>query len=738
MEWLARLREEAVRTGERRLVVVAGDRARTQKLASDALAETDIDPGATTYVGSADSFHCESIPHSQVDELLGTSRAAVVYDCHDRCEPTGLGQVTGTVVGGGLLFLLTPPLSEWPDHRDEFDQSLAVPPFDCDAVGRSFRRHLIETLQTHRGIAIVDADSDTVIRDGLSDPPPRLPDRPPVPPATHDFPTAAYEACKTADQIEALRSFESLRQDEQAVVVEADRGRGKSSAAGLAAAVLARGGQDVLVTAPEPASATALFERARELLAALEVSFTEPETRLIETERGCIRFERPTRAASLPGDPDTVFVDEAAAIPVRLLSDLLAARSIAFTTTVRGYEGTGRGFSVRFRGELAESRFTVTDVTLSTPIRYAPGDPIEVWLFRALVLDASPAADSLVVDTGPAEAQYRQLTSDELLGDRHLLRELFGLLVSAHYRTEPNDLARMLDAPNVSVHALTSDGHVLAVALLSREGNLSEELRSRIYEGDRIRGNLIPDVLTSQLRDEDAGTTAGLRVMRIATHPAVRSRGLGSHLLEQLAEDADGVDWLGVAYGVTPELVSFWAANGYRTVHLSTTRNDRSGEHSVVMLRPLSEAGGRLHERHTAWFLRRTPATLRGSLSDVEPAVIRAACAGAAGQPALDLSTREWRHAAGIPHGTAIYDTAPRAVSRLVFRYLVDDDGRLTPAQERLLIRKTLQEQSWARVAEAEQFHTEATCKRALGEAVEPLVEAYGSETALTELDRYR
>ncbi|MEF8821186.1 MAG: tRNA(Met) cytidine acetyltransferase TmcA [Halovenus sp.] len=740
MDAISRLLAEARSTNERRLVVLTGPAETTRRRIEDLLSATDIDPGATSYVGPEDAFHCESLSHHEADRLLGTSREAVVYDCHERCEPTSLGQIVGTVVGGGLVVLLTPPLSAWPDSRDEFDRSLAVPPFDLSEVGTAFRRRLIETLRTHRGIAVIDAETGTVEQDGRCHPAPRLPKQPPTAPADHRFPDAAYDACKTGDQVEAVRAFERLRDDDEAVVVEADRGRGKSSAAGLAAASLASAGQDVLVTAPSSGSIAALFDRASELLEAIETPFEQRDDRTVETERGRIRYEAPTEAATLPDDPDTVFVDEAAAIPVRLLGDLLAARSIAFTTTVRGYEGTGRGFSVRFRGALAESRFTVTELSLSEPIRYAAGDPVEVWLFRALALDASPPVDAVVEDAAPDTVEYRQMSSAELLADPHLLRELFGLLVTAHYRTEPNDLARLLDAPNVSIHALTSDDHVVAVALLAREGSLPETLRTAIYEGQRVQGNLIPDVLTSQLRDENAGKPDGCRVMRIATHPARRSQGLGSHLLDRIGADAkeQGVDWLGVAYGVTPELVEFWMQNGYRTVHLSTTRNDRSGEHSVVMLRPLSDQGKQLHHRHTEWFLRRTPETLRESLSTVEPAVVRAACRSTSGDPALDLTKWEWRHAAGLPHGKAIFETAPRAVRKLCFRYLVDDADLLSPEQERLLIRKALQGQPWATVTEMEGFQTESICKRTLGSAVEPLVERYGTAAAVAELERYR
>jgi len=126
---------------------------------------------------------------------------------------------------------------------------------------------------------------------------------------------------------------------------------------------------------------------------------------------------------------------------------------------------------------------------------------------------------------------------DELLADEALLREAFGLLVAAHYRTEPNDLARLLDAPNLAARALVAEGRVVAVALLAREGRLDAETRRRMYEGERVRGNMVPDVLTSQLRDETAAEPCGLRTVRIATHHALRGEGFGTRLLDEVHEE---------------------------------------------------------------------------------------------------------------------------------------------------------------------------------------------------------
>lgn len=737
MDIARRLRAEAQATGERRVLVLAGDPAATRKRAIAALDAAEIDRTHATYVGSDDAVPLERFGVRQAAELLGTTREAVVLDLHERCEPNAIGQVVGAVDGGGLLLLLTPSLSHWPDRRDVFDQSLAVEPFDTDAVTGNFRRRLVSLLRAHRGIAIVDVDSGTVIDDGLTDPPSRYDKVPPSSPGEHRFPASVYDACRTGDQVEAVHALERLRTRGTAVVLEADRGRGKSSAAGLAAAALAETGLDVLVTAPQYRNTAALFERAVEQLEAWDVLVgqDDPTTpKRLESSAGTVRYQPPTDAVALSGDPDRLIVDEAAALPVHLLEATLDAPGVAYATTRHGYEGTGRGFGVRFRDRLAESRFDVTDVRLAEPIRYAPEDPVEVWAVRALALGARPAVPQLVEDATPETVTYRELPAADLLADETLLDTVFGLLVLAHYRTEPNDLARMLDGPNVSAHALCHDGWPVSVALLAREGGLSADRRRAVYEGEAIRGHMLPDVLMGQLRDEAAGEPTGNRVMRIATHGAVRSRGLGSRLLAEIRERHEG-DWLGVGFGATPELVRFWRRNGFRTVHLATTRNDRSGEYSALMLSPTTPAGEELLSRHADWFHRRTPATFTDALDDLDPDVVREACRASGGMPPIDLTEQEWRIAAGLAHGTAVFETAPRPVRQLAYRALCEREV-LGVREERLLARRALQGASWESVADELGFDGTRTCKRTFGEVVGRLVDRYWPEFAQQERDR--
>ena len=729
---------EAERTNERRVLVLAGERDAGMAAADDLLAALPIPLAETSLVSTCDDLACEHVPVRNAGRLLGTTRQAVVLDCHADCRPNALGRVIGAVDGGGLLVVLAPLLDEWPGRRDAFDEGLAVPPFDTDDVAGRFRSRLADTLRVHPGIAVYDVATGTLARDGLTDPAPRIQTQPAAQPEAGALPSEAHEACLTADQSDALGTFASLREPGNALVADADRGRGKSSVAGLAAACLACEGLDVLVTAPGRRSAAELFARARELLDDLGCLASDGDT-VETTTGGRVRFAKPPEAAALPGDPDAVFADEAAAIPVRLLESLLDCPRLAFTTTVHGYEGAGRGFDVRFRDRLAEADHDVHGTSLADPIRYAGGDPVETWAFRALLLDARPAVDPLVADATPETVEYVALSGDDLAGDEHLLREVFGLLVYAHYRTEPNDLARLLDAPNLAVRALVVNGHVASVALLAREGGLDASLRTGMYDGERVKGNMIPDVLTSQLRDEDAAVPFGYRVMRIATHPAVRSRGIGSRLLGEVrAEFADDADWLGVGYGATPELLSFWAANGYGTVQLSTTRNDTSGEYSAIMLDPLSEAGRELHDRHADWFADRIGGVLSDALRDLDPDVARAALRSCEATPDFDLGERDWQVVAGAAHGPGMYGVDPGPFRQLAVRHLVAGDANLlSAAEERLLVGKLLQARSWDDLADRLNYHSTSQAMRALGDALQPLVVEYGTEAARAELCRF-
>ncbi|APE95243.1 tRNA(Met) cytidine acetyltransferase TmcA [Halodesulfurarchaeum formicicum] len=745
MDWgvAGGLAAEAGRFDERRLLVLAGGPdSEPLAAARQALDAAAVPMAETSYVGPESALPCEHVPFDQADSLLGTTRDAVVLDCRTACRPNVLGTVVGAVDGGGLLLLLTPPLDDWARRRDDFDETLAVPPDSLQDVTGHFRSRLVQTLRVHPGIAILDLDTDTVQQDGLTDSAPRLPPDPiQRPPGAEAVPQAIVDACVTQDQVDAIAELAALRSGPRAAVLEADRGRGKSSVAGLLAAWFAAEGERILVTGPSERAAEAFFDRVEDLLGVLdpESPSSNAGDRTFETTTGgCIRFVSPTSLSEHLESADVLFVEEAAALPVSILESTLAVDRLVFTTTVHGYEGSGRGFAVRFRDSLEQARHDLQEVSLVEPIRYAAGDPIESWASRALLLGAGPVPGSVIETASPESVSYRSLDSETLLAEEQLLREVFGLLVSAHYRTEPDDLARLLDGSNLAVRALLQDGHVVSVALVAREGGLPKATREQVSHGERIRGNMLPDVLMSQLRDEDAGGPVGIRVVRIATHHAVRGRGLGSHLLDELdVEFAPVVDWIGSGFGATPELVRFWRENGFRAVHLSTGRNERSGEHSVLVIRGTSPVGHEIETAHGSWFAGRIRGVLRDALSEVDPDVIRATLAATAQPPPLSITPHQWRVIAGAAFGPGLYSVDPEPFRKLIAHALIDGGVDLSDTRERLLVEGLLQGRPWEQVATDLEYVSRAAAMRALGRALQPLVREYGSDVAQSERRRY-
>lgn len=746
-ELAGELVDQARTSNQRRLLVIHGSRPRTHKAARAALEALDAERQSTVFVGPEPSSPLPAVHvrPEQSTEVMGTTQQAVVLDAHAEFDPDVLGQTVGAVDGGGLYVLLTPPLDRWPKTRDRFDETLAVPPFGLEEVQGHFRRRFLAVMREGQGVAIVDADEPRVEQAGLVEPAEERTRSPSVsPPARASFPNLVYEACLTQDQAETVHLMETLLDPDGVVLVEADRGRGKSSAAGLAAYALLKRGLDVLVTAPSPRNTDEVFARVLELARGQGLEADERTERpRVEIDDARLWYAPASDVPDRVEGFDVLLVDEAAGLPVHVLESFLdQGRPTAFTTTVHGYEGAGRGFSVRFKERLEAIDRPVHEASMREPIRYAVADPLERFSFEALLLDAEPARIDDVGPARPGDARYRVLTGSQLLEDEGLLREAFGLLVLAHYRTRPSDLARLLDAPNVSIRCLTVDGHVASVALIAREGGLGPDLREAMYEGQRVRGNMIPDVITSQLRDENAAEPVGWRVLRIATHPEKRREGFGTRLLDEIAaesEQADtDVDWLGTSYGATPGLLSFWRQSGYRTVHLATRRNEASGEHSAVMLKGLTSRGSQLTDRTERWLVERLPSVLTDALDRLEPDVVRQTLATVEHVPTLDLSDREWRLVAAAAFGPGIYDTAPGPFRRLALLHLVDRQVELDPREERLLVSKVLQARTWERVRDELDLPSKRRAMMALGRAFQPLVDLYGTDEAEREAARYR
>ena len=111
---------------------------------------------------------------------------------------------------------------------------------------------------------------------------------------------------------------------------------------------------------------------------------------------------------------------------------------VLLTTTVQGYEGTGRGFLLKFCARFSGLRH----YALSTPIRWAAGCPLERFVANALLFD-----DALIDRKPEGEVRITPLAPRMWESDPARAASVYELLCAAHYRTSPLDLRRMMDAP---------------------------------------------------------------------------------------------------------------------------------------------------------------------------------------------------------------------------------------------------------------------------------------------------
>ncbi len=578
--------------------------------------------------------------YEESEKYLGTTFQALVLDLTNDLKPNDVGRLIGVVEGGGFIVLQAPPWDEWDKALTLFKQNLLVPGFDepRHIFITWFKRKLIEHSES---IFIYDSDKGRMIS---GEPPTRVKPRKRQGvriPQKSMFPEELYRLALTQDQVEVIRRIEGFyekppRGKKKVLVVTADRGRGKSCAVGIGLIGLARELGKVkhkvriIVTAPSLSNVQSLMDLSLRAAEVLQLS-PRPVKRgdmILEIQGKGFSLEYWEPAVVPKMQADIVAVDEASGIHVPLLHKIWRShRRIVFAATIHGYEGAGRGFSIRFLKAIRESKTTILDtISMKEPIRYAEDDPVEKWLFDVLLLDAEPAeldeGDKKDIDEGRLE--YLQLDPEWLFSPEgeQTLRQLFGIYVLAHYRNEPDDLGMLADAPHHSIRAVRtmSKGKIVSAAQVALEGGLNEELIDRLLRGEKIAGNIIPDRMLKHSRIKEYGRMIGWRIVRIATHPEVQGRGAGSRLLQDLYKESieRGHDWLGSGFGVNEQLLKFWLKNGFVALHLSPDRNPVSGEYTTLVMKPIKPRAKKAIDISSREFKKRLLHSLYDTYSDLE------------------------------------------------------------------------------------------------------------------------
>ncbi|MEM4557590.1 MAG: tRNA(Met) cytidine acetyltransferase TmcA [Desulfurococcaceae archaeon] len=663
--------------------------------------------------------------YEKSEKYLGTTFQFLVMDLTKDLKPNDVGRLVGIIEGGGLLVFLTPPWSSWDNFRTIFKETLTVPQFPEP-------RHVFVTwfkkkLLSHDGIAVYDADSDRVIK--------RLEIKREIKPyertiripETTLFPRVVYEHALTIDQVNVIRIIENMYEKPKKGIKKvfnliADRGRGKSCAIGIGLAGLAYLFRKVkprfraLITSPSPSNIQSLMQLATKVLDALgfkyEIVKKEGYVVEIRGERFSIEYWEPIVIPKLKGD--IVVVDEAAGIHVPLLYKILDAHNrLVFSTTIHGYEGSGRGFSVRFLKKLKSmSNVELYEYEMTEPIRYNYNDPIEEWQFKTLLLDAEPVEldQRDLEDISEKRLVYVEYNVEELFENEDELRQLFGIYVLAHYRNEPDDLGMLADAPHHIIRAVkTRSGKVVCAIQIAQEGPIDYEYAKELLKGAKIPGNIIPDRFLKHTRLIDFAETRGWRIVRIATHPAVQGKGIGSWALQKIFEEASmlNLDWVGSGFGVTEELLRFWIKNGFSVVHISPERNPVSGEYTVLVIKPLNSKTENMVRIAQLEFKLKLLNSLAINYRELEPEIAHLMLSMEpyvySSKPLELLSTvfidKLWTYCVGPMTFEAAADLMHRA-AKLYWLLAPSSRPQLTKLQELLLISKALQGHTWDEASE--------------------------------------
>ncbi len=673
--WLKELRRWLCRYA----VVLAGADSWGREVAQRLVADM---PEPVLWVGRAcPEATGELLEVRRVGRALGREYGAVVFDAHHGFDPDAFGLVSGCLRGGGALFLLTPRLDCWPRAGDPALARLTSWPAEPSALESRFLR---------RFVALIEADERCVLL--------RQQDRLPVLPAPVAAPSkkdVPDPACRSADQARAVAAIIHVLRGHRRrpLIIDADRGRGKSSALGIASArLLQQGVRHIVVTGPRLAAVDPVFERVRHLLPGCEM-----RKAVVHWQGRLLEFVAPDELLRQPRRPDLLLVDEAAALPAALLVRLLEHHArIVFASTVHGYEGSGRGFALRFRRLLDQQTPGWRALRLHTPIRWCEQDPLEGFVFQALLLDAAPPA----LASGGGGLRLERLDRDRLWGDETRLRQIFALLVGAHYRTSPSDLRVLLDSPGITVFALYRDEMPLAAALVTTEGQLPADLAHAVYLGRRrVRGHLLAQSLAAHVGVPEGAGLRLARVMRIAVHPERQGQGLGTRLLQAVRAWAGeaGHDAWGASFGANPRQLRFWRRLGFEPVRLGLRREPSSGEHSVLMLAPLSAAGERVFTQARSRFAQALPCQLADPLRELDPRLAALLLAGSDSARAPAAAVMDDVKAFACHRRS--FETSLPALSAFSLQLLRCSGSPLSETEQALLVAKLLQHGSWSEVA---------------------------------------
>ena len=577
--WFSCYQEQALILNERRLIVLVGNNQWASNLLTsiDSNSCNGAEKSSNTWLIYGEGTHIKpTVVTQRFRDKLGTESNFVVFQ-DTQLSIDALAALSGTLISGGIFFLLI-------ENKSNIDNSLFYQRF--------FK--LINTYSEHQVISEEQLELPDFMhldRIGVH---------------TNKFTSIEYQ-CATQEQLIAVEAIIKVVKGKRNIplVLTADRGRGKSSALAIACAQLFNLANDghqfrIVITASDFGSLTVFFNQLQSSCPNGELTQGK-----FVAEYGTVEFIPIDQLLRSPEQVSLMLVDEAASIPVHLLEQLLSYYSrLVFASTMHGYEGAGRGFTLKFQQKLKQKCPQNRTLHIHEPIRWRTNDPLEALIFDACLLNAElPTYTEDQITKQFSSFEFREFTALELADNEKLLRQVFSVLVTAHYQTKPSDVKMLLDNKSIKLVCLLSEKlaepQVIAVAMLMNEGNIegnniNDEAISSINNSTRrLKNNFIPQSLLTQCSVNQAFNFHYLRVMRIAVHPQLQQRGIGQYFIEKITDfsKAQGADFLASSFGASKRLLSFWLMNDFKIARIGFKKDKASGEQSALVLKALSHQG---------------------------------------------------------------------------------------------------------------------------------------------------
>ena len=523
--------------------------------------------------------------YKETEKILGNTFGMCILQDFEAITPNLLARTIETVEGGGMVLLLLKGMKSLKQlYTLSMDVHARYRTEAHDDVVARFNERFVLSLGSCDSCLFVDDELNVLPISGgknvKSLPPPdpeeegktkarkelegikeSLVDTQPV--------GSLVQIARTVDQAKALLTFvdaiaeKTLR---STVTLTAARGRGKSAALGVAiAAAIAHGYSNIFITSPSPENLKTLFEFLFKGFDALNyldhtdytiIQSTNPDfnkaivrVNVHRQHRQTIQYIQPQDAYTL-GQAELVVIDEAAAIPLPLVKQLMGPYLVFMASTINGYEGTGRSLSLKLIQQLREQSrgvpklngaggaevadrssgkattngdgaaargLSLREITLTEPIRYAEGDSVEKWLNKVLCLDATLPTSKLNTQgcPHPSKCELLHVNRDTLFSfhpvSEKFLQKMIALYVASNYKNSPNDLQLMSDAPAhqlfVLVPPVDEDSarlpEPLCVIQVALEGQISKQsVISSLRRGQRAGGDMIPWLVSQQFQDE--------------------------------------------------------------------------------------------------------------------------------------------------------------------------------------------------------------------------------------------